>query len=64
MPDDDEKSLAARVLQQEHIIYPIAIAWYVDGRLELHDNMVLIDNKIMQRPALWKADQLIFSESQ
>lgn len=33
--DDDEDSLAARVLQQEHRIYPQAVRWFVEGRLSL-----------------------------
>jgi len=60
--DDTEESLAQRVLQQEHIIYPMTITWFIDGRLELHGNNVLLDNNILHRPALWKADQLILSE--
>lgn len=33
MPDDDEASLAARVLEQEHRIYPLAVRWFAEGRL-------------------------------
>ena len=64
LPNDNEATLAARVLQQEHIIYPMAIAWYIDGRLKINGNKVFIDHKLMHRPALWKADQLIYSEPQ
>jgi phosphoribosylglycinamide formyltransferase-1 len=64
LPDDNEETLAARVLQQEHTIYPMAIAWYIDGRLRLDGDKILIDNKVMHRPALWKADQLILSKPQ
>jgi|SRR5687768_2856355 len=35
LPDDDEESLAARVLAQEHRIYPQALRWICEGRLEL-----------------------------
>ena len=63
LDNDTEASLAERVLQQEHRIYPMAVAWFVDGRLELNGNNVLLDDKILGRPALWKADQLIISES-
>ena len=56
--NDTEASLAARVLQQEHIIYPMAIAWYVDGRLKLNGNDVLLDDEALRRPALWKSDHL------
>lgn len=34
LPDDDEASLAARVLQAEHRIYPRAVQWFLEGRIE------------------------------
>ena len=37
-PGDDEHSLAARVLVSEHIIYPLAVRWFVEGQLELTDD--------------------------
>ena len=33
--DDTEETLSARVLEQEHIIYPKAIKLFVEGRLEI-----------------------------
>jgi phosphoribosylglycinamide formyltransferase 1 len=33
LPDDDEATLAARVLAQEHVIYPQAVRWFAEGRL-------------------------------
>ena len=33
--DDDEAALAARVLQMEHQIYPMAVRWFVEERLKL-----------------------------
>jgi phosphoribosylglycinamide formyltransferase-1 len=44
-PGDTPESLAARVLQQEHRIYPQAIHWYAEGRLELKDGIALLDGK-------------------
>lgn len=35
LDDDDEASLAARVLQEEHRIYPLAIRWFAEDRLRL-----------------------------
>lgn len=32
---DSEEALAERVLEQEHVIYPRAVRWFVDGRLVL-----------------------------
>ncbi len=40
LPDDDEERLAARVLEQEHLVYPQAIRWFLDGRLTLEGNRV------------------------
>jgi phosphoribosylglycinamide formyltransferase-1 len=37
---DDEASLAARVLRQEHRIYPQAVRWFVEDRLRLDDGRV------------------------
>lgn len=38
---DDEAALAARVLAQEHIAYPQAAAWFLQGRLRLVDGRVV-----------------------
>lgn len=40
MPQDDETSLAARVLEQEHRIYPQALAWLATGRVALQSGRV------------------------
>jgi len=37
-PGDTEEQLAARVLAQEHRIYPQAIRWFCEGRIELGRN--------------------------
>ena len=37
-PGDDEHALAARVLASEHIIYPLAVRWFVQGQLDLGDD--------------------------
>ena len=42
LPDDDEERLAARVLEQEHRIYPEAIRWYLDGSLRVDGNRVTV----------------------
>lgn len=39
---DDEDSLAARVLAQEHQIYPRAVRWFVEGRLSLEAGRVRV----------------------
>jgi phosphoribosylglycinamide formyltransferase-1 len=40
LPGDDAERLAARVLKQEHVIYPLAIRWFLDGRLSLNEGKV------------------------
>lgn len=39
--NDTEETLAARVLEQEHIIYPKAIQLYVEGRLKIVGRKVI-----------------------
>lgn len=46
--DDRPEALAGRVLKQEHRIYPQAIRWFAEGRLEICDGRVLLDGR--QRP--------------
>lgn len=40
LPNDTQQTLAARVLEQEHIIYPKAIRWFIEGRLSLFENRI------------------------
>ncbi|TXG93357.1 MAG: phosphoribosylglycinamide formyltransferase [Rhodocyclaceae bacterium] len=37
---DDEATLAARVLQQEHLVYPLAVRWFAEDRLTLEGGRV------------------------
>lgn len=41
-PDDDADSLAARVLAQEHVVYPLAVRLIADGRVRIEDERVTI----------------------
>lgn len=38
--DDTPATLAARVLEQEHRIYPLAVRWFAEGRLVRNDGRV------------------------
>ncbi|HUL93029.1 MAG TPA: phosphoribosylglycinamide formyltransferase [Burkholderiales bacterium] len=40
---DTEAMLAARVLRQEHRVYPLAIRWFVEGRLVVENGLVRVD---------------------
>lgn len=44
-PDDDAATLAARVQASEHRLYPQVIGWYVQGRLQLEGDQVLLDER-------------------
>ncbi|MDH5247261.1 MAG: phosphoribosylglycinamide formyltransferase, partial [Betaproteobacteria bacterium] len=35
LPEDTEESLAARVLAEEHRLYPEVVRWFCEGRLRL-----------------------------
>jgi phosphoribosylglycinamide formyltransferase-1 len=48
LPGDDEDILAARILAQEHRIYPQAIRWFLEGRLRLEGGRVLLDRPLAQ----------------
>jgi phosphoribosylglycinamide formyltransferase-1 len=39
---DDEDSLSARILRQEHQIYPQAVRWFAEDKLRLVDGRVLL----------------------
>ena len=43
--DDTEESLAVRVLEKEHIIYPKAIQLYVEGKLKIVGRKVQLINR-------------------
>ena len=40
---DDEQTLSARVLAQEHRIYPLAVRWFAEDRLRLVGGRVVLD---------------------
>jgi len=42
LPDDTEETLAARVLREEHRVLPEAVRWFLDGRLHVEGNHVVV----------------------
>ena len=48
LPGDTEDTLAARVLVQEHIMYPRAVRWFVEGRLTIDNGIVRITDDVSQ----------------
>jgi phosphoribosylglycinamide formyltransferase-1 len=53
--DDDESTLAARVLAQEHRIYPECIGWYATGSLQWRAGTVLLDGRVLEAPVVREA---------
>lgn len=45
LPGDTPERLAARVLVQEHLIYPQALQWFCQGRLRLVDHRAELDGQ-------------------
>ena len=53
LPGDDEAALAARVLVQEHRIYPQAVRWFVEDRLSLGADGIVRVRDEQASPAGW-----------
>jgi phosphoribosylglycinamide formyltransferase-1 len=49
---DTPATLAARVLEKEHIIYPLCIRWYCEGRLFMANGQVMMNGKPLLKPLL------------
>ncbi|MEJ2059803.1 MAG: phosphoribosylglycinamide formyltransferase [Gammaproteobacteria bacterium] len=48
--DDTPETLAARVLEQEHRLYPAATTWFCAGRLKLNAGRVILDGAPLDHP--------------
>lgn len=58
LPGDDPERLAARVLRQEHRIYPQVVHWFATGRLRLGaDGKARLDGKVLSAPRMLSADE-------
>ena len=49
---DNSESLAKRVQEQEHTIYPIAVKWFVEGRLKMTGNKAQLDHEDLPNSGL------------
>jgi len=48
--EDTEDSLGARVLAEEHRIYPLAVSWFSEGRLRVTAGMAWMDGRPLSEP--------------
>jgi phosphoribosylglycinamide formyltransferase 1 len=59
-PGDDAARLAARVLEKEHQIYPLAIRWFAEQRLKLdEEDHVRLDDKRLEQPVVFAPHEFI-----
>lgn len=54
-PSDSADELAARVLIEEHKIYPLVAQWFCQQRLKLDAERVVFDNDVLQQPLIFDA---------
>jgi phosphoribosylglycinamide formyltransferase 1 len=54
LPGDEEERLAARVLAQEHRIYPEAVRWFLEGKLVLERGTVRVSEHGARQ---WRFDE-------
>ena len=54
---DDADTLAARVLEEEHRIYPLVVHWFAAGRLRLKDETVLFDGQALEQPLSYPLEE-------
>ena len=52
LEDDTEDSLAARILEQEHILLPLAVRLFAEGRLHVEGRCVRIDTRGVKLPPM------------
>lgn len=57
-PGDSEDTLAARVLRQEHRIYPLALRWFAEDRLVIDEGIVRVGDRDNEQAAC----QTLFSD--
>jgi phosphoribosylglycinamide formyltransferase 1 len=57
LSNDSEDSLSARIIAQEHRIYPLAVQWFCQGRLRGDSQRAWLDDKPLDEPVQFSAEQ-------
>lgn len=57
-PEDTADTLATRVIVQEHVIYPIAARWQLQGRLKLNEQGAWLDGQKIPVTGIDYSDEL------
>jgi phosphoribosylglycinamide formyltransferase-1 len=50
LPGDDAPTLAARVLEREHVLLPQVVRWFAAGELALHGDRVWLHGQPLDKP--------------
>ncbi len=53
---DTADELAARVLEKEHVIYPLAVKWFCEKKLSMQQDHAYFENTILHEPILLTAE--------
>ena len=59
LANDTCETLAERVLQQEHIIYPLAIKMHCEKRITFDNQQIKLDGVTLTKPLLWENGKLV-----
>ncbi|PXX91526.1 phosphoribosylglycinamide formyltransferase [Marinobacter vulgaris] len=55
-PDDTPETLAEKVQQREHVLYPIVVRWFCEGRIQLGSDYVVFDGQPLNGPMVLPDD--------
>ncbi|MBZ2169894.1 phosphoribosylglycinamide formyltransferase [Marinobacter sp. F4216] len=50
LPKDTAESLEERVQAREHVLYPIVIRWFCEGRIQLGSDFAMFDGELLKSP--------------
>lgn len=53
LKEDTTETLAKRVLEKEHKIYPLAIKWFAQNRLVMKDYNATLDGNTLEKPVVY-----------
>ena len=62
-PGDDEALLSARILAAEHLLYPLAVRLFAEGRLQVRGNTVAIAGAAPPQAVVFNPSEGLASES-
>jgi len=55
-PEDTEATLSARILRQEHRLYPLVVRWFGEGRISVANGRVDVEGLPQGATLLFSAE--------